>query len=88
MVLTVLAALRAHVDPMGEQRAVVLYLAWVSFVELKAVCLLCLTTDAAVIAVFLGARIIRTHDVTATRRAASIAARIREARGNREPSPR
>jgi len=43
---------------------------------------------ATAIAVFLGARIIRTHDVTATRRAASIAARIREARGNREPSPR
>ena len=33
--------------------AVVLYLAWASFVELKTVCLLCLTTDAAVIAVFL-----------------------------------
>ena len=39
---------------------------------------------ATAIAVFLGALIVRTHDVAATRRAVSIAARIRAARPRHE----
>ena len=62
--------------------AVVLYLGYASFVLLKAVCLLCLTTYAAVIGLFLvsGAATSISHDYTASPR------RPRSPRARRQPA--